>query len=335
MKTIGVSRLVSVIIPAYNAECFIADTLESVFAQTYTPIEVIVIDDGSTDTTAAIVRAKFPQARLFQKPNGGVSSARNLGIRMATGCFVAFLDADDLWLHDKLLKQVNLLSQHPDIAWCYCDCQYFRGDRRNVKYRLSMVANPYQGNILRPLFLENFISSPTPLIKREVFEHVGFFDERIHIAEDWDMWLRIARSYVVAYLPEHLALYRQYSQTSCVAETGNKKYLEANLCVLTVARERDSDKLSCLYAQAKSNVYFKIGLRLIRQGLKQKGRCAIGMALRLYPGKSFRYLAFLSTFLPQSVIEFLNRLRILLSQFWNRYNRQRNVTGIEETVNTA
>lgn len=317
MKTIGSSGLVSVIIPAYNAECFIADTLESVFAQTYKPIEVIVVDDGSTDTTAEIVRAKFPQARLFQKPNGGVSSARNLGIRMATGYLVAFLDADDLWLPEKLFKQVNFLSQHPDIAWCYCDCQYFRGNPSNVKYKFSMVAHPYQGNILRPLFLGNFISSPTPLIRREVFERARFFNERIHIGEDWDMWLRIARSYAMAYLPEHLALYRQYSQTSLVAEAGNKKYLEANLRVLIAALQRNSDQLSCLHAQAKSNIYFKFGLRLIRQGLRQEGRRAFGMALRLYPLNPFRYLAFLSTFLPQSMIELLNRLRIFLAQFWN------------------
>ena len=200
---------VSVVVAAYNAEEYIAETLNSIRTQTFRDYEVIVVDDGSTDRTAQIV-AEYPEVNCLRQPNRGQPAARNAGIVAARGKYIAFVDADDLWLATKLEKQFVYLEKHPETAWLYCDAIVFHSGNGKEICRIGEECVLQEGDILDELLLSPFILSPTPLIRREVFEQTGLFDESpmLRIGEDWNMWLRIAERFPVAVIREPLAMVR-------------------------------------------------------------------------------------------------------------------------------
>src|SRR5687767_9423339 len=131
--------VVSVVITAFNAADTISETLESVLGQSYQALEVIVVDDGSTDATAAIVQTQFPSVRLVRQSNSGQPAARNAGVLASRGEIIAFVDSDDLWHVDKLRHQTELLLQHPEAYWCYCDCVHFEETPDRPLYRTSQL----------------------------------------------------------------------------------------------------------------------------------------------------------------------------------------------------
>ncbi len=198
---------ISVIIPAWNAAPTLTRALESVVAQTL-PVEVVVVDDGSTDATfevfeAARRRAGASHWRYVRQQNAGPSAARNHAIRIARGDWVALLDADDYWYPRKLERQIAFLRSHPDaaVACGGVDTEDERGERR----RLLPAVNGYFG--WRELLVENVVFSPTPLARREALLAAGGFDETRRLAEDWDLWLRMAERFRMAAQPLALACY--------------------------------------------------------------------------------------------------------------------------------
>lgn len=183
---------VSVVIPAYNSSRFIAEAVASVLTQTFADTEVIVVDDGSTDATGDIV-ARFPGVTCIRKPNGGASSARNFGVRMASGELIAFLDADDVWHPQKLAAQVRLMDLHPD-----CDLGYtLRAEvaegmdpgRALLEADGTVSHARFEG--LEAGFLNPFLCTSTVIVRRSAFDRVGGFDESLPIAEDVDFYLRV------------------------------------------------------------------------------------------------------------------------------------------------
>lgn len=307
--------LVSVVITAYNAERYIGETLESVFAQTYRTFEVIVADDGSTDGTRELVQTRFPKVRYFWKPNGGQASARNLGITNAEGDLLAFVDSDDLWLPEKLTQQVRLFIEDPTLAWSYTDCYSFVGRPDNITYRFSRIAKPHVGNILPQLFLNNFIPSPTVMIRRTVFEALGLWDENVLLAEDWNMWLRIAARFPIKYLDEPLALYRRHGD-SMVSNTSAQDNLDAHLQVLRQTLKHNSDQLRPLWRPALANLYFKIGLGYLKCGMSATGRLCLARAIWYNPQKLQLYGFLAAALFPAPAILRLNWLRYK----WRRKN---------------
>lgn len=196
-------RLVSVIVPAFNYGRFVGETLESLRAQTHDTWECIVVDDGSTDDTAGVVKAwseRDPRIRYLRQPNRGQPSARNLGLRSAGGGYVQLLDADDLIEPDKLALQVEFLEHHPEADLVYGDVQFFPTDHpeqrrasldetgRDWMPRLSGTG----ADIIRVAIEQNIMVINSPLVRRRVFDEVGLFDESLPRADDWDMWLRCA-----------------------------------------------------------------------------------------------------------------------------------------------
>jgi len=179
---------ISVVIPTYNRYKFLKRAVQSVLAQTYSPKEIIVIDDGSTDTTLQIQK-DFPTLKYIYQANKGVSSARNLGITNAKHEWIAFLDSDDAWHKDKLKKQVNFHNQNPDILMSYSDEEWIR-DGAVVK-----IPKKFQ-KIGKDAFLENIsycnIAPSSVLLHKNLFERYGLFDENLEVCEDYDLWLRIA-----------------------------------------------------------------------------------------------------------------------------------------------
>lgn len=205
---------ITAVIPAYNAEKHIARAIDSVLAQTRPADEVIVVDDGSTDGTAEIVRSYGDKVIFIQQENAGVSVARNTGIEAATSEWVAFLDADDEWLPEKLKLQTEHLARHPDLKWTYANFYQKTGQET---LRITHISENTQtllqeGEVFQD-YLQGYINhtyawTSTLLIHRSVFNESGLFRPGMKIAQDTDLWFRIA--YVcptIGYLSEPLAIY--------------------------------------------------------------------------------------------------------------------------------
>lgn len=239
---------IDVIIPVYNQEKFIEETIRSVMAQTYPAIEIIVVDDGSTDQTAKVVSDLIAKVldrsiRLVSKKNGGVGSARNFGLKNSSNPYVAFLDGDDLWDSKKLEKQLQVFEQSKDgkLGVVYCDNKYINesgnpfGSGRD--YRLDPTL---RGNILHRLIIGNQVASSASgvLVKRGCFEKLGDFDEKLTSSEDWDMWLRIANEYHYDFVNEALVSIRRHSSNM----SGNAQRLFLNDLTVLQKFEVSSDK---------------------------------------------------------------------------------------------
>ncbi len=196
--------LVSVVIPTYNRADLIGDAIRSVFEQTYGDWEIIVVDDGSTDNTAEVVASFGERVRYIPLPHGGVSAARNRGVREARGQYVAFLDSDDLFLPHKLERQIALFEQRPELGMVY-------GSYRSVDAQLNPLqehrARRYPGGYSE-MMLGCTIATPTVMARREVLEQIGPFDETMHLAEDIDLWCRIYRHYPIEPVDDPVTLVR-------------------------------------------------------------------------------------------------------------------------------
>ena len=208
----GGTRLpkVSVIIPTYNASKFIAETIKSVLAQTYRDSEVIVVDDGSTDNTAEIVRSFGNQVRYIYKKNGGPGSARNVGVKNANGEYLTFLDHDDLWLPEKLELQTQVLDSQPEIQMVYAEAYLGVDEPTKTCFRFGKA---YSGRIFDKLFVGNFIPNLTALVRRECLEKLGPFDEtgRMLTTDDYHMWLRLSAQFPVYCIDKPLARFRLHA----------------------------------------------------------------------------------------------------------------------------
>jgi len=184
--------LVSVIIPAYNVEKYIEEAINSVLAQTYLNIEIIVVDDGSVDSTKKVIDNYLKKNQiiyLFQD-NRGLSGARNTGIKVARGEYVALLDADDLFFPTKIEKQVLFLESNKDCDFCYCDVDFFI-DGKPEKI-LKSHYKYYSGNIFKYLINGSFVNPSTLLFKKQTFNIFGAFDESFERAEDLEYYLRVS-----------------------------------------------------------------------------------------------------------------------------------------------
>lgn len=207
--------LVSVVIPAYNCERFIADALDSVFKQNYPAIEVLVVDDGSTDGTRDVVARYGRAVTLIRQQNSGAAVARNEGMRHARGDYVALLDADDLWLPGKLQLQVDYLERHADVGMCCTLWRLLYPDAAG-HYRIDDVAAPESapvdpkcaGWIYRELLLDCEVWTSTVVMRRELGERIGGFDAKLRRGQDYDYWLRASRVTRIDRLAAPLALYR-------------------------------------------------------------------------------------------------------------------------------
>jgi glycosyltransferase involved in cell wall biosynthesis len=189
-----VTPRISIIIPAYNVEPFLAETLASAQRQTFRDFEAIIVDDGSTDRTSEIAQRfveKDARFILLRQKNAGECVARNIALEQARGEWIAFLDADDVWLPEKLAAQLDLLKQEPRAHLLFTD--YFSWDGQNDFDRRYSDPDEFpDGDVGWRLIFFDLFGTSTVMIKRETLNMVGLFDVKLPLAADWDMWLRIA-----------------------------------------------------------------------------------------------------------------------------------------------
>jgi glycosyltransferase involved in cell wall biosynthesis len=225
---------VSVIIPTYNRGWIIKEAIDSVLAQEFKDFELIVLDDGSTDNTLEILNSFQHDIKVLRQRNQGVSAARNRGIAEASGRFIAFLDSDDLWLPQKLFRQVEFFKKNPDAQICQTEETWIRkGVRVNPKKRHKKP----EGMIFEPSLALCLVSPSAVMMRRSLFEKVGGFDETLPACEDYDLWLRISCRYPVYLIETPLIIKRGGHHDQLSASFGLdkfrikslKKLIESNL----------------------------------------------------------------------------------------------------------
>jgi glycosyltransferase involved in cell wall biosynthesis len=254
---------VSVIIPTHNRREWLRDAIASVFAQTYHNFELVVVDDGSTDDTPEVVR-EFPGVRYLHQENRGVSAARNHGVALSRGRLLAFLDSDDVWQPRKLETQVEFFANHPEAHICQTE---------EVWLRNGVRVNPHNkhrkpsGDIFVQSLQLCLVSPSAVMLRRELFERVGGFDEQLPACEDYDLWLRIAATEPVALIDESLVLRRGgHADQLSRRFWGMDRFRVQALCKLL-----DSDVLSLTQREQVREV-LSMKCRILAQGARKRGK---------------------------------------------------------------
>jgi glycosyltransferase involved in cell wall biosynthesis len=262
--------LISVIIPAYNAETFLAQTLESVLSQTYQNIEILVVDDGSTDKTAEIVKSfarKDKRVSLLQQSNAGVAAARNLAIEKSRGEYIAPIDADDIWYPQNLEKQVKCLtSSASSVGIVYSwSVDINEQDLLTGGFYNSTI----QGEVYTALVYKYFIgNASSSLIRRICFEKIGGYNCKLKLenaqgCEDWELHLRIAEKYQFKVVSEYLVGYRQItSSMSCNFAAMAK----SQSLIMADVRQQHPEIPSSIYRWSSSNFYIYLAVKSNRSG---------------------------------------------------------------------
>jgi glycosyltransferase involved in cell wall biosynthesis len=316
------SPLVSVVIPTYNRADCLVQTLNSVFAQTHRPIEVLLVDDGSTDGTRSLIESRWggdPQLRYLYQPNRGVSAARNHGMREARGAYIALLDSDDTWMPWKLEAQLSCLAAFPDAGMIWSDMQAVDSEDRVIDPRyLRHMYDAYRwfedeqlfsatrpvadllvltpellskamvryGDIFSPMLMGNLVHTSTVLLRRERYEQVRCFDESMKTGEDYDFHLRTCRAGPVVLLDGATIRYR----------CGRADQLSRDELLLDIARnflrtvepiiERDRARItlpSWMITRSLADGHQWLGATALAVGQVKEARVHLAASLRLNP----------------------------------------------------
>jgi glycosyltransferase involved in cell wall biosynthesis len=208
MSVHSTQDLVSVVIATYNMGRYLPQAVQSVLAQTYANVEIQIVDDGSTDDTAHVVRRWEADERVHvhRQPNGGQAQARNRGVALSRGRYVAFLDADDEWLPHKLSRQMPLFAD-PQVGVVYSDYERMDGEGRALTKSPTKM---YRGRVSGALLIDNFVNFQTAVVRRECLERHGAFDESVRMGDDYDLFLRLSAYYEFDFVPETTVRYRTW-----------------------------------------------------------------------------------------------------------------------------
>ncbi len=209
MKQFGVKSdpTVTVLIPVYNQAQYLHESIDSVLRQTWTDLELLVVNDGSTDRTPAVMAEFGSRIRALHKANGGTASALNLGIRNARGKWLAWLSADDIWEPTKIALQLGKAQHEPTAALVYTDFKIVDGAGKELDRFVAPAPRTRIARLIK-LIRENYINGSTVIVRKDVFDKVGLFDETNRHSQDFDLWLRIATRYDIVHVPEPLVRYR-------------------------------------------------------------------------------------------------------------------------------
>jgi glycosyltransferase involved in cell wall biosynthesis len=291
----GAQPKVSIIMPVYNGEKYVAEAVESTFAQTYQNYELILVNDGSTDTTPLKLEPYLDRVRYICHPDRrGVCAAVNTGLKNASGELVAFFDSDDIWLPEKLEIQVDYLQSNDHVGLVHSDYQTFndQGIIEDSAAKCRKMNIP-TGDIFKELFMRSFICANTVVARKECFDVVGGFDENL-VTGDYDLWLRIAKHFPVGYIRRVLCKYRQHDfQVSrdprlmglCAIAIVNKMLKLYPDIIHELGEEKIKRRLA--------GIYCDMAFSYFNQGDFVKLRQYLFEAIKLWPGnyRYYRYYA--------------------------------------------
>jgi glycosyltransferase involved in cell wall biosynthesis len=277
--------LISVIIPVYNAEKTIVATIKSVLSQTFADIEVIIINDGSKDSTLEVLKSISDfRLKIFSYQNAGQAVSRNRGLSLASGEYISFLDADDLWTADKLEAQLKALQDNPQASVAYSWTNYIDEQDNFLVAGTYIIEN---GNVYKKLLVSNFIENGSnPLIRRQALVEVGGFESAMTPAEDWDLWLRLAARYSFIGVPSAQILYRVSANS---ASANLLKTEAACLKVINNACAQMSESVNTLKAHSLANLYKYLTCKALQEPLnRHKALAAAKFLAKFFINDFFR-----------------------------------------------
>jgi glycosyltransferase involved in cell wall biosynthesis len=318
------NTVVSVVMPTFNSAGYIAEAIESVLAQTYRHWEIIVVDDGSTDDTRAVLAPYSKKITYLRQDNCGVSAARNLAIKHARGELFAFLDADDVWYPEKLILQVQAFNQYPEAGLSFTNHLEFDGsgvchesgfDERIFswikEHKIPDTEFAY-GWIYRQLLVGNGIHTSSIVVKREAVEQVGMFDEAFKICQDHDLWLRIAKNHPVIGVNEVLCGYRFHSDgLSGSNDVRMFRWQEDSLRVLEKHLRNGwiPSQFHSLVKTTLGGLCWAVGWNYFRRNRFKEARSLFLEGVRYKPLQMKQGLYGLACFLPVVMVENLRRVK--------------------------
>jgi glycosyltransferase involved in cell wall biosynthesis len=263
----------SIIMPCFNHASFIGESIEAVLSQKFSDLELIVIDDCSRDNSREIIekyaRSDSRVRAICHESNHGVSRSRNDGLRIAKGEYIAFCDADDVWMPTKLVRQLELLENQRAYDAAYCDAEIIDGYGIETGERFSdkfPVPGKRSGRLFYSLCTRNFVNTQTVVLRRNCVEDVGYFDENINFGEDWWFWLRISDRHLFVYTDEVLAKYRVHERSTAVIE--RRGYKSDRIKVF----HRILRAFPEIPVKLKAEIYYHIGVALTDLGKRTYAR---------------------------------------------------------------
>ena len=301
---------VTVVLPCYNSANSLARALDSVLAQTQADLRICAVDDGSTDDTADILERYATYGLPLRQRHAGQAAARNRGIRISDSPFVAFLDADDYWLPNKLERQLAVLRQNPNVGLVCSDCATIQEGKFAGSYFGSVTA-PAAGKLFERLVRECFVFTPTVVVRRKCLDEVGLFDESLVVSEDFNLWLRIAARWEIAVVPEVLAV-REIRSQGLSLTTRPEIYLQNGIAALENVKSV-CDALSPAeiraVQQAIAERYYVYGSHLLVSGVRDESRAQLAHALHRQPAHWRAWVKLGLSFLPNGAFRRLMEAR--------------------------
>lgn len=300
---------VSAIIPVYNGAVTIAEAIDSALAQSYSSLEVIVVNDGSTDATAEVLRRYGDRIKVIERLNGGIAVSRNIGVAAAQGEYLAFLDSDDAWAPAMIERTVAALDGNPECVLAYTNCAVIDSDGLDLDSALIGAGVDHAPTLHEMLSHLWPIMPSAVVMRRSAFDACGGFSEefRSYGFEDVIFWLRVREQGAFCYLPECLVKWR-FSLYPTPLKT-SWRTPEAPITFDRILRERygiGADRLLAERARANRSILGYIGLRALRDGDRTSAREAFRRALRINPLRVRNLLRYLRTYLPLGMVRALS-----------------------------
>ena len=301
--------LVSVVIPTFNAARYVPQAVASVLDQTYAPLQVIVVDDGSTDNTTEVLEPFLERIEYHRQENRGASAARNLGIDLATGKYIAFLDADDLWAPGKTARQVRVLEENPDFGLVHCDTSVIDDTGAIVKPSANRFRQTRNGKVFEEFFSSDVSLALTSavLMRADCLEKVSGFDDRFPVLQDYGLFLDVSWHFPVWYIDEPLASYRVTSGSlSRTYLLGNISDRETILREAVAAHPEFFAERQAWLKRRWSRFYLDAGFLLFNH---REYSLANGYFRKALPAGLSAWTHYLLTLAPQPLLRRMARLK--------------------------
>lgn len=305
--------LVSVVIPVFNRQDMVRRALDSVLAQTYRPIEIVAVDDGSTDrskdTLQQYARSYPDLFHVSSQPNSGPWVARNHALQSANGEFVAFLDSDDVWVPTKLDLQIPLFRSRVGLVYSAIE----ETDANGMVIRTVNCDPGLRGDIYRKLLVKNRMICSSVVVRRAALERVGIYDESLRAGGNWELWLRISKHFEADFVDQPLAQYSKHGDNiSLILDRilgGAADVLEKHL----PTKPAPDDPLLGTYNEAYAHYYYRWGVALFSRGRYSESRTMFRRCWEYLPGYRDTRIRYLRSHLGKGLNTFLSRLKGLVS----------------------